>query len=739
MPWTESARWGPPLVRVLEWIVPVDDRPRDAYWWRSRMLATALLISAIFGGITIIPNVIAAAMGRQYAVLVVDGLAYAALIAALLARRASVEARTATLLALSYGLGLYFTVTYGVSAAGPLWLLATPMLAAVLLGTRAGVLAIGGLALTYLGLGVGVYTGAIRWLIPLPAESATAGNFLSWVVVASNSMLIALLTSMAASLVSDGLDREIVARRMAEEERTRLGRALEQSRDAVLLLDTDGIVRRSNAAANALCAPQDVLGGSIELLDLRTGNSDAAETADPLPWRAALAGESWFGRCTLSAEAGVRMLDGSMSCVRDDDGRVTHLLIVLRDVTREHGLEDRLRQSAKLEAVGTLVGGIAHDFNNLLQPILANAELLKQHRTLDPDLRRLVDDIVTGAERGRNLVRRVLTFTRGATLDRQPVRLVDIVEETARLLTRTLPPSVRVSLEADPNLWVLADPAELHHALVNLATNAAHAMPSGGALSIRATAARVTEAEHLLTSAFPVGSQVAHLAVQDTGTGMHARTLARIFEPFFTTKPPGQGTGLGLASVHGTVTDLGGIVVPESAVGVGTTMHLYLPTIPAPALAASAATDAEPDAEPALPLRRVLAVDDERVVLETVVRMLQRGGCHVTSCGDPRDAARLVREATEPFDCVVTDLTMPYLDGIEVARAIADEAPTLPIVLVSGFIDDADQAHADEAGIRVILPKPYSRTQLLDAVESAIVGTGALRRTPRGTPVIPAT
>lgn len=735
MPWSESARWGPTLVRVLDWIIPVGERPRDAHWWRARMLSAALLVCAILGGITIIPNVAAALWGRQYAVLFVDAFAYGVILTALFARRASFQARAIALLALCYGLGMYFTLVYGVSAAGPLYLLAMPMLTAVLLGTRAGAIAIGFFALTYLGIGFGVYLGSVPWLIPLTPADAAMGNLVSWLVVATNSLLIAVLTSMAASLVSDGLDQEIRARRLAEEERTRLGRAVEQSSDAVLLLDTDGIIRRHNAAAQGLHAEADLSGLSIDGIGLRTFGSDRADASEPLPWRDALAGELWVGRCVLAGEQGPRLLDGSMSRVRDDDGRVTQLLLVLRDVTREHGLEDRLRQSAKLEAVGTLVGGIAHDFNNLLQPILVNAEVLKQQRNLDPEQRRLIDDILTGAERGRSLVRRVLTFTRGATVDRQPVRLADIVEETARLLTRTLPPSVRVSLEADPQLWVLADPAELHHAIVNLATNAAHAMPSGGALAIRAASVMVTAQDRVLASVFPAGMAVAHLSVQDSGTGMHARTLARVFEPFFTTKPPGQGTGLGLASVHGTVTDLGGIVVPESAVGVGTTMHLYLPTIPEPAVLPPRATDAA--AEASGPPRRVLLVDDENVVLEAVVRMLERDGYRVTRCDDPRNAVSLVHQASEPFDCVLTDLTMPHIDGIALARQIAAEAPSLPIVLVSGFIDDDDQAHADEAGVRVVLPKPYTRAQLVDAIESAIGGTGNLRRTPRGSPIVP--
>ncbi len=729
---------GPTFVRLLEWIVPVGDRPRDALWWRGRMLAAALVVSAVLGALVIVPNLIVAGRGRQYGVFVVDALAYSWVMGLLFARRLSFRYRALGLLAATYSMGMYFTGRFGVVAAGPLWLLATPVLAAVFLGTRAAVGAISLLIASYAFLGVLIRAGRLHWLQLLPNIDPVATDLLSWVVVSTNSVLIAVVAASSAALISDGLDREIAARRVAEDERFQLTRAVEQSHEGMMLIDPTGQIERRNQSAQTLFPVLQAREVGMEMLDLFAQPCDGGPPARGIPWRDALRGEVWSGRCVTGPDA-TRVLDATVTPVRDDEGTPTHALLVLRDVTREQGLEDRLRQSAKLEAVGTLVGGIAHDFNNLLQPILANAELLKQQRSLDADQRRLVDDILTGAERGRNLVRRVLTFTRGATVDRQPLRLVDVVDETARLLTRSLPTSVRVSLEADPALWVLADPAELHHAFVNLATNAAHAMPGGGALAIRAAPIKVTEGDRMLASVFPTGSTVAHLSVEDTGTGMHARTLARIFEPFFTTKPPGQGTGLGLASVHGTVTDLGGIVVPESAVGVGTTMHLYLPTIDASALALAPSPAVGAEAVAPLQERRVLVVDDERVVLESMVRILERAGCRVTRCDDPRTAVARVEAAAEPFDCVLTDLTMPHVDGIELARQLAAVAPGLPVVLVSGFIDDADQAHADEVGIRVILPKPYSRAQLLAAIETAIGGDAPSRRTPRSVPVVPAT
>jgi CheY-like chemotaxis protein len=394
---------------------------------------------------------------------------------------------------------------------------------------------------------------------------------------------------------------------------------------------------------------------------------------------------------------------------------VQYLLATLRDVRREQALEQRLQHGQKLEAIGTLAGGIAHDFNNLLQPIVLNTESVQHMLSSDSPAQPLLEDVQQAAGSARALVRRILTFTRAMEHERRPLDLGALVRETERLLRTSLPPAITLDTQLASDVIVQAEPGELQQLLLNLTTNAAHAMPAGGTITI-AVAQESIRLESDQAAGLALGAPVAVLTVRDTGVGMDGPTLTRAFEPFFTTKSSGRGTGLGLAMVHGTVTALGGVVVPQSEPGIGTNMRVLLPITPRPDTPSAHVAPPMPSARK----RRVVLVDDDTAVLQATTRLLMRLGWSVDAFSDARVAAeRLAREA-DAADLLLTDLSMPGMTGLELADHVRHHHPNLPIVLATGYLEH-DEMNAT-IGTRVdrLLTKPFTSRELQQALDAAI-------------------
>jgi len=374
-------------------------------------------------------------------------------------------------------------------------------------------------------------------------------------------------------------------------------------------------------------------------------------------------------------------------------------------------LEAQLRESQRIESIGTLAGGIAHDFNNILAAILGNVALARDEIGADHPAQASLEQVRKASSRARDLVQQILAFGRRQpqSLVAQPLR--PVVEEAMALLRSTLPASVALDCTlADEPLIAEADATQIQQVLMNLCTNAWHAL-QGRPGHIEVGLAPHTVAPNngaRQADALPAG-RYARLWVQDTGIGMDAATQARIFEPFFTTKPNDQGTGLGLSVVHGIVTAHGGTTRVDSAPGRGTTVNLYLPIT---------ALDAVPPAAPALSIaahgsgQHVLYVDDDEVIVVMVERLLTQAGYRVTPHRDGRAAVAAVQAAPAAFDIVVTDFNMPGFTGLDVARAVAAIRPGLPVVISSGYISEELHAQANAAGVRHLLQKQNSLEEL---------------------------
>ena len=378
-------------------------------------------------------------------------------------------------------------------------------------------------------------------------------------------------------------------------------------------------------------------------------------------------------------------------------------------------LEQQLRQSQKMEAIGTLAGGIAHDFNNILGGVIGFAEL-GVIECADPGLsEQHFREILKAGERARDLTRQILAFSRQSDLRRQPLDLTLGVNEALKLLRVTLPASVEVRARLDaPVPSVLADATHVHQVVTNLVTNAWHAIGDRpGFIDVTLSPFTVDE-DFARTHPDLRPSPYVRLSISDDGGGMSKATSERIFEPFFTTKEPGKGTGLGLSVVHGIMKANDGAVAVYSVEGNGTTFHLYFPALDTAAPECGAAPPALEQGRG----QRILFVDDETVLASLGERFLRKLGYEPAVFTDSQTALATFRES--PFDLVVTDLTMPHANGIDLARQIWDIRPGTRVVLTTGFSATMDTAKVRAMGFRDLLLKPYNVQALGECVQRAL-------------------
>ena len=400
--------------------------------------------------------------------------------------------------------------------------------------------------------------------------------------------------------------------------------------------------------------------------------------------------------------------------LRDQAGEIAGLVGISRDITDRRRAEESLQRAQKLEALGTLAGGIAHDFNNLLLAIMGNARLAMGEVATDSPAQESLSEIAKAGARATDLVKRILAFSRPAEPQRQLVDLRPTVEEALKLLRSTLPAMIEIeSSFAGAIPLAVADSGQVHQMVMNLVTNAAHAIGDRvGHIALTLDTLTV-DADLAQTTPGLREGRYLRLSVSDDGCGMDKSTLERIFDPFFTTKRAGEGTGLGLSVVHGIMRSHGGAIAVYSEPGRGTTFRLYFP--------AAGGTDA-PAADTTLQGvvsgrgERVLYVDDESALVMLVTRLLRRLGYEVSGYTDPTQALQAFVSQPQSFDAVVTDLSMPTLSGFDLARKLRAVRPDIPIVLTSGYLRPEDQETASAIGVRDLILKPDTIEALGEAL-----------------------
>jgi hypothetical protein len=490
--------------------------------------------------------------------------------------------------------------------------------------------------------------------------------------------------------------------------------ATDMSPAGILAVGADGTILLANREIERLFGwrREDLVGRPVEVLlpmNLRRGHSSLRSTffADPRA-RHMGAGRDLRGVRKDGTEFPVEV---GLNPVATPNGVVT--LASVLDVSTRMELERASRQTQKIEAIGTLAGGIAHDFNNILLAIVGHTELAQRSlgNSANPDL----DQVLSAAERGRQLVQRILAFSRTRTTTRIPVDLAQSVREACNLIRSSLPATIEMNLQlAADTPHVLSDEIELHQVVMNLATNAAHAMPAGGLLTIETRAFTADDAWRSAHAGLP-GPLLARIVVSDQGTGMPPEVAERAFEPFFTTKSVGQGTGLGLSVVHGIVRDHGGVIELESEPGRGTTFTITLPVTTA------AAETAVPHPTRRQAQRiRVLMVEDEENLGRMQRRLLEGMGYSVTLHSGSLAALEDFRAHPDDFDLLVTDNTMPKLTGLQLVEELHKIRGDLPVVMVSGLAERSDGLDLGSMGIRVLLRKPHTSGELDEAIREAL-------------------
>jgi PAS domain S-box-containing protein len=494
----------------------------------------------------------------------------------------------------------------------------------------------------------------------------------------------------------------------------RLAAAVDKSAEATVITDPSWLVQYANPAFFQLTGyrSDEVIGR--EMTFLRSKEED--QSIYEMNRRAAIDGTPKTSRHVIKTKDGTVPVEALISSVRNDSGAITNFVFLWRNISEQLSLEEQLRQAHKMQAIGTLSGGIAHDFNNILAAIIGFTEMVLDDVADNRHVQHKMEQVLKASFRGRDLVKQILAFSRKTAVERKEISLTPLLKETYALLRSSLPSTIQMPLVITTgDDYVVANPTQVQQVIMNLATNAAHAMrDQGGQLTIKLSS--VTFPQGSLPDPDMEPGTYVKLTVQDTGVGMTRDVRQRIFEPFFTTKRPGEGTGMGLAVVYGVVKDHEGTVTVQSEPEQGSTFDVFLPQVQRPDTKKEEATVS------VLPTgtERILFVDDEELLVEMARGMLESLGYHVAVAANGTDAWNLFRENPSRFDLVITDQTMPDMTGLTLARKMLEVRAGLPIILSTGYSETVSAEKAKEVGIREFVMKPVVRKELAQTVRRVL-------------------
>ena len=514
-------------------------------------------------------------------------------------------------------------------------------------------------------------------------------------------------------------------RKQAEESVRKLSQAIEQSPASIIITNVEGTIEFVNTTFTRITGYTyaEALGNNPGML--KSGETPAEEYRRL--WKTIGSGGVWRGEFRNRKKNGELFWEyATIAPVRNADNVITHYVAIKEDVTERKKLEEQLRQSQKMEAVGQLAGGVAHDFNNMLGVIIGYSEMALENETIDDLLRGDLKEILAAGLRSQEITRQLLAFARKQTIAPKVLDLNETVEGILKLLRRLIGEDIDLAWLPGAALWpVKMDPSQIDQILANLCVNARDAVTDVGKVTIETKKADFTDAFCAENRGFNPGEYVM-LAVSDNGCGMDKPTMDKIFEPFFTTKEVGKGTGMGLATVYGIVKQNAGFITAYSEPGYGSTFKIYLPRHRETA-------DRESKAGPAPPALRghetVLLVEDEISHLNMVKRMLENYGYRVLAASRPGEALLAAREHTGEIRLLLTDLVMPEMNGLDLSKEISSLYPGIKCLFMSGYTSNVIVHHGVlEEGVHFI-QKPFSKQALAAKVREVLDGADDPRRT----------
>ncbi len=504
--------------------------------------------------------------------------------------------------------------------------------------------------------------------------------------------------------------------------------ALEAAENAIFITDSAGIIIWVNGSFTRVTGffKEEVTGKKPNILNSGQHGKEYFKAL----WQTILQGKVWRGELTNKRKNGEEF-DAMLTIapVMNDRGDITHFVAIQQDITHVKQLEDQFQRSQRMETIGLLAGGIAHDLNNVLAPILMAAPILKEMDELPDEANELIDTIEACVNRGSDIIRQILTFSRGFKGERTPVQVRYIIKDVVNMATETFPRNIRLELHIEPDLpHVAADPTQLHQVLLNLAVNARDSMTeTGGSLIISAEQKNISETRRFLNMIIGPGDYVL-IAVKDTGIGISKEHIEQIFEPFFTTKEFGKGTGLGLSSALGIIKSHHGLITVDSKLGEGTTFEVFLPTCEAPDDTANEV----PHLDYELKKEMVLIVDDEDNIRRTIKFILEKQGIPSIEAPNGAEALDLYKKNADDIKTIITDRMMPEMNGEDLAIQLRALNPAVNIIGMSGVLDDTaaegDSNTTLDSKLHIFdtyLLKPFSKEALLSAIGISQIASSA--------------
>ena len=507
---------------------------------------------------------------------------------------------------------------------------------------------------------------------------------------------------------------EITERKAHEERIRQQASLLDKAQDAIMVCDLQFQVLFWNNGAGRMYgwALNEALGKSLDDLVLRGHPGRLSEIREALE-----TSDEWITETSHSRKDGNELtVESRWTLVRDDRGKPDYYLVIITDITEKRRAEEQLLRAQRMESIGTLAGGIAHDLNNVLSPILMAVEML-QLKNRDPEVERWLEVIRKSSERGADLIKQVLTFARGLEGRRVSVQLKYLVRDIVKVVAETLPKNISVEYRIAPDLRpILADPTQIQQVLMNLCVNARDAMPDGGTLTVSVENVRMDETAARMNPEAEIGEYVV-LSVADTGTGMSAEVKNRIFDPFFTTKEVGKGTGLGLSTSLSIVKSHGGFLNVYSDLGQGSRFSVYF--------LVDEVKGEQGSERGEIVYQRgngelILVVDDEERIRDVAEAALQAFGYRTISAAEGNEGIAKFAANIEEIAVVVTDLSMPKMDGVTMIGTIRKLAPEVNVIAMSGLMTPDQTRQLDELGVKETITKPFTAESLLSAISAAV-------------------